>query len=620
MAQITILAGTAATKAGDAVSCKMRIYNKYAFVTSDDESVFGSRIKSDDFYKEIPCSVAGGVVSYPSFQIDSTVGALADPKGTTYSIALYSDDGEYLGTLFKDLIVDESPTGQTIGGIVAFTNENTPNPTPVDDYYTKVQTNALIEAAVSSATEANTLYALRFDAAKKSKLYAGQMYKHNVNLDTGYIEYIYKARAGGQYVISVDDGGAHVWLLGHLVDVNGKSVMAGNMSFYDTDGAGAQHNVTVNGSDYVFAETWHHYAAAYDYANQRFTPFVDGVAGKDIIIPAGYRRRIGDLGWGECHLGGSHHLTATGDMIAMAIYEGLLPFSNGQRPATFRPSRLFGYATQDASGNHRSPNMFWPMNYPTGRVVPDLGSGYNGAKHNAVFHADVMSQGSYSGVYGDLIHATGFPEWVKVTDFAKPSYQGAAHVNTPNAIVSDSFSRSNVTPFWDDVIGLGTAPTGQVWEGTTGIFGIMDECAYVGLYGQQIQARIASGLSPTGGYVNMRAEATRKSGAGCDLGVHIRYTDASNYIFAVTNNEYNRAFLYEVVSGVPNMLQEISSIGGSWNKIGLEGFGSAIRVYIDNVLVHTETGVTNNPTGNRGGLYGEGFMRYERFDLFAATS
>lgn len=466
--------------------------------------------------------------------------------------------------------------------------------------------------------DVNGLYALRFDAAQKTKLYAGQMYKSGVNLGTGYIEYIYRVLPDGQYIISVDDGGAHAWLLGHTV-TDGKSIMAGNMSFCEDDGEGAQHQVSVASSDLVDSGTWHHYASLIDQENFRFTAFTDGVASKDIAIPNGWQRRITDPGLGECHIGGSHHQTASGDLLQMAIYEGANPFSNHIRPATFIPSREFGYATQDATQNYQAPNMSWYFGAPTGHVVLDGGIGYNGVNHNAVFHADVTQTGTYSGIYGTLLPATSYPQWVAVNDFAQPPYTGPSHVTPVGAVVSDSFSRIDSVPFWNGVISLGTAPTGQAWENVSGVWGIISGDAYLGNYGNQYIASIPTGLTASGGYVNMRVEGTRRAASGSALGIVARFSTPGNYIALTTDEPNTRLFLYQYIGGSPTLLQEIS---GQWNvntnKIALDCVGSTVRVYVDDVLKHTQNSVTDNAPGTKAGLYGEGWTRVSRFDVFPA--
>ncbi|MEQ1764642.1 MAG: hypothetical protein ABL984_16045 [Pyrinomonadaceae bacterium] len=145
MALITVAAGMVLAKAGDADTCKMRIYAKHPFVANDGAdgvTIAGSRFRSSEFYQEIDCTVNGQEVSYPSFDLYSTTDAISDPKGTYYDIGLFSDEGAFLTKPYKRLIVDDNPTNQTLAEIALFSGAASPD--LPDTYYDAQEINFLL--------------------------------------------------------------------------------------------------------------------------------------------------------------------------------------------------------------------------------------------------------------------------------------------------------------------------------------------------------------------------------------------------------------------------------------------------------------------------------------------
>jgi hypothetical protein len=143
MTQITVQAGTLEMDGiGGDPALEMRIFAKYTFTPSTGEAVIGSGVRRGRFFKPVACTVAGGVISYPEFQIDSTTDAIDDPRGTTYAIALFTTAGVFLKTVYKNLRVDDAPAEQSLAQIVAFSAA--PAVDLPDTYYTAEQINALL--------------------------------------------------------------------------------------------------------------------------------------------------------------------------------------------------------------------------------------------------------------------------------------------------------------------------------------------------------------------------------------------------------------------------------------------------------------------------------------------
>lgn len=148
MTQITVPAGTIESKAGNAATCKLRVYSTVTFAASTGETITGSRVTSEDFYKEIPCTVTDEIVSYPAFTLQSTRDALNNKEDAAYSFALYSDDGELLARLYTTLKVSKTPANQSLASI-ALANE-TSEPELPEEYWTADQVSQAIDEYINA--------------------------------------------------------------------------------------------------------------------------------------------------------------------------------------------------------------------------------------------------------------------------------------------------------------------------------------------------------------------------------------------------------------------------------------------------------------------------------------
>lgn len=125
MSEITIQAGTIENYQGVEAALTMRVYVSRTFTPSTGEAVEGSRIRSTNFYLGVPCTVANHIISYPSFIIDSTIDALANPYDARYSFVLYTPNLEFRGIVYKKLRCPiDTPTN--LAALAAYNNPNIP--------------------------------------------------------------------------------------------------------------------------------------------------------------------------------------------------------------------------------------------------------------------------------------------------------------------------------------------------------------------------------------------------------------------------------------------------------------------------------------------------------------
>lgn len=147
--KVTITSGEITNYEGDETSLKLRVYPRHTFITSTEEVIPKASVWSEYFYLEIPCTVTNGIITFEAFIIDSTIDAISDPKGTSYSFALFTDDDEYIGTIYKGIRVPIS-TPTTLPTLVLY-NEALPAVLP-DTYYTSDEVDALIATYLSALT------------------------------------------------------------------------------------------------------------------------------------------------------------------------------------------------------------------------------------------------------------------------------------------------------------------------------------------------------------------------------------------------------------------------------------------------------------------------------------
>jgi hypothetical protein len=153
MSTVHVTTGTAGIYEGSESELTMRVYVNQTFVTSDLESVIRGRLHSPNFYLSVPCTVAAGVVTYDAFDIDSTDDAFSDSKRTSYTFALYTNEGTFRSLVHKKIRVPAAPTPTTLGALVASSALITPAPPGT---YPAAQVDALLALKADRAGDTFT--------------------------------------------------------------------------------------------------------------------------------------------------------------------------------------------------------------------------------------------------------------------------------------------------------------------------------------------------------------------------------------------------------------------------------------------------------------------------------
>lgn len=104
---------------GSETTLKMRIYCRRSFTASSLEAVQAGAVDSDLFYTQVNCTVAGGIISYAGFTIDSTEDG--NPSNSYYTFVLYTDAGDKIAVIYKKIIVPITPTPTTLGALAVYT-------------------------------------------------------------------------------------------------------------------------------------------------------------------------------------------------------------------------------------------------------------------------------------------------------------------------------------------------------------------------------------------------------------------------------------------------------------------------------------------------------------------
>lgn len=151
MSTITVSAGQIPGYRGDDATVKLRIYADQTFTDADGTPVIGGAVGTDRFYQELDCTVdPDGTVQFPTFDIQSTEDG--EPSDSTYSFAVFTDDGEHLVTVYQDFrIAGDHPSPTTLGDIAEY---NAAEPACLDNlYYTAAQVDAIIAGLSSTAVK-----------------------------------------------------------------------------------------------------------------------------------------------------------------------------------------------------------------------------------------------------------------------------------------------------------------------------------------------------------------------------------------------------------------------------------------------------------------------------------
>lgn len=156
MSQITVSAGVIGMQyQGNAEVLTLRIYARKAFTTSDDEPIVKGSIGSENFYKEVACTLnPDNSVAFEEFTIDSTIDG--SPADAFYAFGLFDENGDLAGMVHSRIVVPDTPTTTTLGDLAVYSNQ------PEEDLtltlYQQLITYILnaINGLVNMATKATT--------------------------------------------------------------------------------------------------------------------------------------------------------------------------------------------------------------------------------------------------------------------------------------------------------------------------------------------------------------------------------------------------------------------------------------------------------------------------------
>lgn len=149
MSTITVATGEIDNYQGEESAPLIRIFVSKNFVASDGDAIPRSTPESGEFYKELVCAVAAGVITYPEFTIDSTTDAVSNPKDAKYRFDLFTSAGVFVANLFSGLRVPATPTPTTLGALASYNEDNVP--AAAVGAYTTSQTDVLLAGKIDGS-------------------------------------------------------------------------------------------------------------------------------------------------------------------------------------------------------------------------------------------------------------------------------------------------------------------------------------------------------------------------------------------------------------------------------------------------------------------------------------
>lgn len=169
---------------------------------------------------------------------------------------------------------------------------------------------------------------------------------------------------------------------------------------------------------------------------------------------------------------------------------------------------------------------------------------------------------------------------------------------------TDNFTRSNSTT------SLGTASSGGTWTTRAGTLGINTNTAY----------------APSGGTGNIATiDATQETNVEVTMptvgnaGVVFRYSDTSNYWYAVRHTDGNIR-VGKVVAGVDTpMTADTPTAVSAGNTITVKLMGKYVRAYVGSTLTHEDIDSHNYQAIGVGVIFHDGTARLSNFDAYAAS-
>lgn len=471
----------------------------------------------------------------------------------------------------------------------------------------------------SSYTAPNCLY---FPPSSPTHVDFGSVYTPATQFGQSFFEGWLRWDSG-QYFLSDGYGGAHAWLFG--VDPVTR-LLTGN--FYDNSA-----NHSFGSEDQVVSGEWFHFAVGYN--GVAIEVYINGVpSGRVAYTGQRWSGSAGSAGW---YVGGSDHQNFYGCVASMRLFEGYCPTTR----AAFRPNRYFGtkFGLVDAYSAIK-----WLADFTKpASIIADLGFvgvGYGNHPGRLTNAAPIDS--TTLPLYKEPI-----PYWIydpnsPVQYPSAPQSQWGAATLTPPATPAgarffDSFSRADQT-FATEVgsfVGLGTGEgTGTLgalsWNDPNGYFGIFKGRVFLRTLAQRPWAWVENGLS------DMDVSVDRRNGSTGDVGLVLRFVDASNYTKVWYHNaipsgnggdNHIRVSAVEggvVTADVVNAVPTASFVTLR-AKVKTVGGVSTYTVYTDGNQIGTGTNEAN-ATGTKAGIYTEWYTsasyanahgRMDNFTIYA---
>lgn len=441
-------------------------------------------------------------------------------------------------------------------------------------------------AANNDMATVNT--ALRFDATKGHHVDHGPFWLPGVDYSTFYWDMLVSPRmaSGTGYIISAGYGGSHNLLLGTSSDA-GKFSITGNI----WNGVGTTSFNT--GADFDLS-TWHHVAVVWN--GSEIITYVDGVAESSTAYVAA-TRSTPDNTDSVLFVGGSDHLMGTFDLAWIRGFEGTLPGIPNASYAPFKTTTFPRAAFNNATDVIIKSQFLADYTQPAG-VIADLSNGLNGVNHPGV-RAIGANLGGFQGSYPAVFNYTAdadLPQWVRASYV--PPVSTVAPTIPATALVYDSFSNRQSTPFWSNSYVLGSTEGGTLgslaWTTGSEMYGVTS-------------GRVFPTTTSTTEYAlvetSTQTQDIRITRDGPRMMIVARYTNATNYVYALFYESVGSSFwsVNKVVGGVDTELGAGLQAGAADDDIRLVISGTSVKAYTGGVLkVDTTDG--SLPSGTKAGF------------------
>lgn len=555
-------------------TCVLKLFYNKEFVDSDDNIILPSTLTNPA--QAITCDISpGGVITIPEIDLTSTTDG--SPNTSSLTGVFFDDDDIERMTFFAKYEIPYEITTTTWPAIFVY---NDPSPVLPDTYYTRSETNVLINSAqtiipVPSSSVAGN-YALEFTAANESHVNHGLFWVPGQAYTTFYADALIKP-TGGQYIVSAGYGGNHCLLWG----VSGNEALGYTLSgnIYSSDTAIATSFQT---TERIRHNEWAYVACCYDGA--RVGIFINGIPSA-FTVYTGNRKTTSGIE-GTLLVGGSDHQNYEGRLRGLRIFEGTLPYDNPFNVIMRPPVENFSNVSV-LKGASTVVNAAFLADYSTG-TLRDGSAGMSGAKHNGYLATSLPAITNLQGTINDPVSynrtVAARPTWV-VDAFSWPTVAAAQKTPAGAAKIFEDFSKPDVHYGNSTALGLGSTRIGdKTWSGAN--YGILNGAAFA--YNTAPGATIITDTEVDGTIILKKVDNTNPTGLSVAHKIIFRYQDASNYHFLQTD-EFGTGYLFQVVATVWTQLGANLAWGTNWTEAKIVLAGTSVEVFADGVSKGTRT-------------------------------